>query len=258
MRRNAVVIAIHALLLVAVIVLVGVLGLIASLSRDVLGKSKFTGVLEQNVTLHILENDTAKEQGYLKALLDAFNAEYAQYGITAVDANIDQYNDLEQSGPFGYGPDVLYQANDVLMKYVDGNHILPLPIEELDCYEYVSESAWNVYEVKKAGQEGVYAVPVNIQQPLLFYRDDLLPDDWQTNWDDDKNGVPDMVEYWTDLYRFSKQIRESSKGSKYGYMESLLDTYFSAGYLFSFGGYIFGCENGDDTYDIGFHKGDSY
>ena len=258
MRRSAVVIAIHALLIVAVIVLVGVLGLIASLSRDVLGKSKFTGVLEQNVTLHILENDTAKEQGYLKALLDAFNAEYAQYGIKAVDANIDQYNDLEQSGPFGYGPDVLYQANDVLMKYVDGNHILPLPIEELDCYEYVSKSAWNVYEVKKAGQEGVYAVPVNIQQPLLFYRDDLLPDDWQTNWDDDKNGVPDMVEYWTDLYRFSKQIRQNSKGSKYGYMESLLDTYFSAGYLFSFGGYIFGGENRDDTYDIGFHKGDSY
>ena len=33
--------------------------------------------------------------------MDAFNEEYAEYGITAVDANIDQYNDLEQSGPFG-------------------------------------------------------------------------------------------------------------------------------------------------------------
>ena len=60
--------------------------------------------------------------------MDAFNEEYAEYGITAVDANIDQYNDLEQSGPFGYGPDVLYQANDAIMKYVDGHHIMPIPL----------------------------------------------------------------------------------------------------------------------------------
>ena len=125
----------HIALILALIVVMGILGIIAS-GAAAEGSEKFTGELERGVTLRILENDTAKEQGYLKELLDSFNAEYAEYGIKAVDANMDQYTDLETGGPYGYGPDVLYQANDALMKYVDGTrkHILPLPVEELDCY----------------------------------------------------------------------------------------------------------------------------
>ena len=258
MRRNTVAIVVHVFVIVAVIVLMGVLGILADLARDTQGQSKFTGDLEQNVTLRILENDTAKEQGYLKELLDAFNKEYAQYGIRAVDANMDQYTDLETGGPYGYGPDVLYQANDALMKYTEGKHILPLPIEELDCYEYVSEKAWAAYQSTVQGQTYTFGVPVNIQQPLLYYRADLLPDNWETNWDDDHNGIPDMVEYWTDMYRYSQQIRTQSGGSKYGYMKSLNDGYFASGYFFSYGGYVFGGEDGKDTTDVGFSKNDGY
>lgn len=144
------------------------------------------------------------------------------------------------------------------MKYVDGHHILPLPIEQLDCYEHISENAWDAYTTTISEQEYVFGVPVNIQQPLLFYRDDLLPDNWETEWDDDKNGVPDMIENWSALYRYSKQVKQQSNGKKYGYMQSLLDSYFSSGYLFSFGGYLFGGEDGTDTYDIGLANGDSY
>ena len=136
MKRNIAVVFSHVAVVLALIIVMGVLGLIAA-NVSAAAKEKFTGELERNVTLRILENDTAKEQGYLKELLDAFNAEYAEYGIKAVDANMDQYTDLETGGPFGYGPDVLYQANDALMKYVDGKHILPLPVEELDCYEFI-------------------------------------------------------------------------------------------------------------------------
>jgi len=78
------------------------------------GSSAFTGELEQNVTIRVLENDTAIARGYAKELLEAFNEAYAEYGITAVDANMDQYLDLANDGPYGYGPDVLYQANDVI------------------------------------------------------------------------------------------------------------------------------------------------
>ena len=45
------------------------------------GIDKFIGVLETNVTLRVLENDTAIKQGYMKELLDAFNKEYSEYGI---------------------------------------------------------------------------------------------------------------------------------------------------------------------------------
>ena len=135
-KRLTVLIA-HILLIAVIIVVIGTLGFIASKAEAEKAEQqeKFTGVLERGAVIRVLENDTAKEQGYLDELLTAFNAEYAEYGITAVDANMDQYTDLETGGPFGYGPDILYQANDSLMKYVDGKHILPLPKDELDCAE---------------------------------------------------------------------------------------------------------------------------
>ena len=257
MRKTVSALISHIAVIFAVIIVIGTLGLIAAGVSDS-GNEKFTGEIERNVTLRILENDTAKEQGYLKELLDAFNAEYAEYGITAVDANMDQYTDLETGGPYGYGPDVLYQANDALMKYVDGKHILPIPIEKLECHKYVSDKAWSAYRSSVRGQTYTFGIPVNIQQPLLYYRADLLPDDWQIDWDDDKNGIPDMIENWSAMYRYSQTIRRQSGGSKYGYMKSLNDGYFASGYFFSYGGYVFGGEDGKDTKDVGFSNGDGY
>lgn len=257
MKKTLTALISHIAIILALIIVMGTLGLIAAGVSDA-GNEKFTGELERNVTLRILENDTAKEQGYLKELLDAFNAEYAEYGIKAVDANMDQYTDLETGGPYGYGPDVLYQANDALMKYVDGKHILPLPVEKIDCHNYVGDKAWAAYRSNFKGQTYTFGVPVNIQQPLLYYRADLLPDNWETEWDEDKNGVPDMIENWSDMYRFSQQIKQQSSGAKYGYMKSLNDGYFVSGYFFSYGGYVFGGEDGKDTTDVGFSKGDGY
>lgn len=256
MGKRLTAVIVNVLIMAVVIVTVGTLGIVAD-RTDSEGQEKFTGTLERGAVLRILENDTAKEQGYLDELLSAFNAAYAEYGITAVDANMDQYTDLETGGPYGYGPDVLYQANDALMKYVDGKHILPLPVEELDCYDYIGEKAWQPYTSLYGTEEYVFGVPVNIQQPLLYYRKDLLPENWETEWDDDGNGVPDMVEYWTDLYRYSKQIR-AADNTKYGYMKSLNDGYFASGYFLSYGGYVFGGEYSDDTSDIGFSAGNSY
>lgn len=244
----------HMLVLALVLTAVGVIGLREDESQ---AQEKFTGELERNVTLRILENDTAKEKGYFRALLDAFNEAYADYGIVAVDANMDQYTNLEQDGPYGYGPDVLYQANDALMKYTDGMHIQPIPVEQLDCYEQISDEAWDAYTAQYGGESYVFGIPVNIQGPLLYYRKDLLPENWQSEWDKDQNGVPDMVEYWTELYAYSKQVVQESGGTKYGYMKSLFDTYFSSGFLFSYGGYVFG-DGGTDTTDIGFSAADAY
>lgn len=112
----------HAFIVIALITTFGVLGL---QREEQEAQERFTGVLEENVTLRILDNDTAKETGYLDELLAAFNAQYAQYGITAVDANMGAYTDLEKLGPAGYGPDIVYQANDVLMRYAENRHIQP-------------------------------------------------------------------------------------------------------------------------------------
>ncbi|MCL2051516.1 MAG: extracellular solute-binding protein [Lachnospiraceae bacterium] len=201
---------------------------------------KFTGVLERDITLRVLENDTALRQGYFEELLNAFNEEYGQYGIRAVDANMDQYLDLENDGPFGFGPDVLYQANDRIMRYALGRHVQPLPIEQLDCYPHIEEKAWDAYKITIDGQDFYLGAPVNIQGPLLFYRKSLLPD-------------PDVLESWNALYKFSLERRENGE---FGYMKSLIDAYYSLGFLFSYGGYLYG-DNNTDMEDIGLAMGDA-
>lgn len=219
------------------------------------GSGVFTGELEQGVTIRVLENDTAISKGYFDELLTAFNEAYAEYGIVAVDANMDQYLDLANDGPYGYGPDVLYQANDVIMQYVDGKHIYPLPVEQLECYSQIPETAWAAYRTNVDGTDYYCGVPVNVQAPMLYYRTDLLPENWETEWDDDANGVPDMVENWNDMYAFSVE-RHAADASKYGYMKSLYDTYFSSGFLFTYGGYVFG-DNNTNPEDIGFAAGEA-
>ena len=246
----------HVLLIAMIISGVGLLSSLAN--DDNVTKEKFTGELERDVVIRVLENDTAKEQGYLDVVLKAFNEQYKEYGIQAVDANMGEYTDLELQGPYGYGPDIVFQANDVIMKYVDGRHVLPLPTKMLECYSYVNKKAWNAYSEVVDGTNYTFGVPINIQQPLLYYREDMLPKNWKEEWDDDKNGIPDMIENWTDLYRYSKMIKEESNGKKYGYMKSLNDGYFASGYYISYGGYVFGGEDGKDVFDIGFSKGESY
>ena len=213
---------------------------------------RFEGELERNITLQILENDTAKSLGYLDELLDAFNEEYAEYGIKAVDANIDQYSNLAEDGPYGYGPDVLYQANDVIMKYVRGRHVMPLPTWNIEAYEHFPESAINAYKGIESGVRYSFGVPVNAQAPMLFYRKDMVPEGSDAN----NNGIPDMVESWNALYKYSKEINAADP-SKRGYMKALYDVYFSAGYLFSYGAYVFG-DDGTNPNDIGFNKGEAW
>ena len=71
----------------------------------------------------------------------------------------------------------MYQANDVLMGYVEGHHIQPLPVEKLECYEKIDQKAWNPYTLNQSGTSYICGVPVNIQGPLLFYRKDLSLED---------------------------------------------------------------------------------
>lgn len=225
--------------------------------------SEQTGEPTEQIVLHILENDTAKSEGYLQELLDAFNAAYADKGIQAVDANMDEFTDLATNGPYGYGPDVLYQANDKLMTYAEDKHIIPLTIEEFDCFKQVPEEAWNAFKMTLDGKEYYCGVPVNIQEPMLFYRTDMLPADWETAWDKDQNNKPDFLENWNDLYAYSKFLRETdtsaNQDGQYGFMASLNNLYLSSEFVFSYGGYVFG-EKEDGTLnaeDIGFAAGNT-
>ena len=116
------------------------------------GKDEETSGEGETIVLRILENDTAKKEGYLQELLDAFNEAYKDKGIQAVDANMEEYSNLAENGPYGYGPDVIYQANDKLMTYAADKHILPIDIESLDCYEYTPKEAWDAFRINMDGQ----------------------------------------------------------------------------------------------------------
>lgn len=215
------------------------------------------------ITLRILENDTAKEKGYLDELINAFNEAYADKGIQVVDANMDEYSDLAENGPYGYGPDVLYQANDKLMTYAEDKHLLAVNPEEFECFDYTSEAAWNAFEINVDGEVYTCGIPVNVQEPMLFYRNDKMPENWESEWDDNQNGVADFFENWNDLYKYSKHLRDTDSSangdSQYGYMSSLNNLYLNSNFLFSYGAYVFGeGEDGTlDSSDIGFANADT-
>lgn len=215
------------------------------------------------ITLRILENDTAKQEGYLDMLLDSFNEAYKDKGIQAVDANMEEYSDLAANGPYGYGPDIIYQANDKIMTYAEDKHVLPLNIEDFDCYSCVPEEAWDAFNISIDGETYCCGIPVNIQEPMLFYREDKLPEGWETEWDNNGNGVADFFENWNDLYAYSKYLRDTdtsaNKDSQYGFMSSFNNLYLNGQFLFSYGAYVFG-ESEDGTLnseDIGLSKGDA-
>ena len=116
----------------AILTLSMVAGLCACSSSSGESTGDTTQSSDETITLRILENDTAKSQGYLDELLTAFNEAYADKGIVAVDANMEEYSDLAENGPYGYGPDVLYQANDKLMAYAEDKHLRAINKEDYE------------------------------------------------------------------------------------------------------------------------------
>ncbi len=219
--------------------------------------ARFNGELEQGAVVKVLENDTAIELGYVDQLISAFNEAYKDKGIRAERMNIDQYSDLATDGPYGYGPDVWYQANDILMKYADNQHLLPLPIYDMACFQQIPQSAWNAYATSMMGESFYCGIPLNVQSGMLYYIESMLPDNWQTEWDVNQNGKPDFFETYTALYAYSEQCKKGGQKTEYGYLDETVDTYFMSGYLMTFGAYIFG-NNGTDPTDIGLNAGDSY
>ncbi len=219
--------------------------------------SRFTGELEEGAVIKVLENDTAVELGYVEQLINAFNEAYKDKGISAERMNIDQYSDLATDGPYGYGPDVWYQANDILMKYADKQHILPLPIYEMECYEQIPQSAWNAYATDMNGETFYCGIPLNVQSGMLYYIESMLPDNWESEWDINTNAIPDFFETYTALYTYSEQCLQGGEKTRYGYLDETVDTYFMSGYLMTYGAYIFG-DNGTDAGDIGLAAGEAY
>ena len=220
------------------------------------GSSRFNGQLESGAVVKVLENDTARELGYVDWLVAAFNDAYKDKGISAEIMNTDQYSDLAQDGPYGYGPDVWYQANDILMKYASKQHLLPLPVEGKDYFSQIPQSAWDAYRIERSGNTYYCGIPVNVQSGMLYYIESMLPDNWQANWDINGNGTPDFFETYTALYALSEDIKTNGGKTQRGYLDDMVDTYFVGGYLFSFGGYVFG-KDGTDPSDIGFSAGNS-
>lgn len=218
--------------------------------------ARFTGELEQGAVVKVLENDTAIELGYVDKLIEAFNEAYKDKGISAERMNVDQYSDLATDGPYGYGPDVWYQANDILMKYATKQHMLPLPVQDMECFQQIPQSAWNAYAVDMNGETFYCGVPLNVQSGMLYYIESNLPDNWQTEWDINSNGTPDFFETYTALYALSEDIKLNGGKTQWGYLDDMVDTYFVGGYLFTYGAYIFG-DNGTNPSNIGFGSNDA-
>ena len=89
---------------------------------------------------------------------------------------------------------------------------------------------------------------------MLFYIESMLPENWQAEWDLNQNGTPDFFETFTALYALSRDIQENGGKTEYGYLDDLVDVYFSVGYMLTYGAYVFGDENTNPD-DVGLAKG---
>jgi len=81
-----------------------------------------------------------------------------------------------------------------------------------------------------------------IQGPVIYYRRSLVPEG--------------TLDTWGNIYQFNRE-RNAMGGATRGYIRSLIDPYFNMGYLFSFGGYIFG-ENNTDPSTVGLSQNNAY
>ena len=120
------------------------------------------------------------------------------------------------------------------------------------------QNAWDAYAVNVNGETFYCGAPINVQEGMLYYIESNLPDGWKDKWDLNQNGTPDFFETFTALYAVSEEIKnDPNRKTQWGYLDDLVDTYFSSGYLFAFGGYVFG-SNDTDPSDIGFNKGEAW
>lgn len=199
-------------------------------------------------TLRILEDDTAKEAGYVDELIKAFNDAYIGRGIQAEVVTMDANSNLAENGP-----DILYMNNNELIKYAQDNQVMALDQNGFACSMYTPQEAWDAFTVTVDGQQITSAVPVNVQVPMLFYRKDLAPEGWDMN----TNEIPDYFEDFSRLYRLSKQLVEESDGQKYGLVAPCNDFSLMAEFVLSYDGYIFGTDEAGqvNVEDIGLGSG---
>ena len=115
------------------------------------------------------------------------------------------------------------------MKYADNQHLLPLPIYDMECYEQIPQNAWNAYATDINGETFYCGIPLNVQSGMLYYIESMLPENWETEWDINSNGTPDFFETYTALYAYSELCKEGGEKTKYGYLDETVDTYFMSG-----------------------------
>lgn len=137
-------------------------------------------------------------------------------------------------GSAGIGPDILAGPhNDVGDKSTNGTYS---PIELTDeTKALLNEDA--LAAVTFNGE--IYIAPLYMGTPLLIYNKDL---------------VPEVPETWEELLEIINDPQFDNNGDgSLGFLANLANFYYSAGFIFAGGGYMFGDDN-TNVEDIGFNN----
>ncbi|SER90965.1 arabinogalactan oligomer / maltooligosaccharide transport system substrate-binding protein [Gracilibacillus ureilyticus] len=188
---------------------------------------------EKPEQLKVWVND---EEEAIAAAEEMFSAYKEETGIEVVYEKVpmpDQLQKLSLAGPTGDGPDLFFQPQDRLGDVVAQGLAVPMEYnaEELNGFSEVAIDAFT-YEGE------TYGAPVTIDTYFVYYNKSLV------------EAPPENIE---EVYDLSKKLTDASK-DQYGFLISP-EFYYLYSFINSYGGYVFGEENGVyDPTDIGLNN----
>ena len=162
--------------------------------------------------------------------VDKIAQEWAQENnkkVTVVKDNSDFQNFL-QAANSSKGPDLVFgSAHNNLGTFYEAGLLEEVSDDFVNKDDYVNSTVWDA--VSYDGKP--YAVPISMETYALFYNKDKVKQ------------VPDTIE---------KLVDEAKAYGPSGFQFSMNEFYYTAAFVQSYGGYVFGNKNGTvDTSDIG-------
>ncbi|WP_228275632.1 sugar ABC transporter substrate-binding protein [Gracilibacillus oryzae] len=188
---------------------------------------------EKPEQLKVWMND---EEEAIAAAEEMFAAYKEETGIEVVYEKVpmpDQLQKLSLAGPTGDGPDLFFQPQDRLGDVVAQGLAVPMEYtdEDLSGFSDVAIDAFT-YESE------IYGAPVTIDTYFIYYNKSLV------------DAPPETIE---EVYDLAKELTDASK-DQFGFLISP-EFYYLYSFMNSYGGYVFGEENGVyDPSDIGLNN----
>ncbi|HCW52150.1 MAG TPA: maltose ABC transporter substrate-binding protein [Clostridium sp.] len=204
------------------LIIAGLMGITVLSGCGSAGTGNNSGDEELIVWSYLMDNEVEE--------VDKIAQEWAKENnkkVTIVKDNSDFQNFL-QAANSSKGPDMVFGiAHNNLGTFQDAGLLEEVSDDFVNKNDYLNSTVWDAVSYDNK----VYAVPISVETYALFYNKDKVKQ------------IPENIE---------KLVEEAKAYGPSGFQFSMNEFYYTAAFVQSYGGYVFGNKNGVvDTKDIG-------